>query len=231
GNLVEFAEQLESHGADALRVTLAFAGPPEDDIDWADVSVQGSAKFLARAWRVARDVSSEPGVDFATGDAELRKATHHLLAEAPKLVEDYKFNVVVARLMEQVNVTRKAIDGSVGTADPAVRESAEAIAMMLSLFAPYAAEDMWAMLGHEATVALAEWPAADESLLVENEIKVAVQVGGKVRDVLVLPATASDADAEAAALASTSVQRAIGDKEIARVIVRLPKIVSIATKG
>lgn len=231
GNLVEFAEQLTSHGADALRVTLAFAGPPEDDIDWADVSVQGSAKFLARAWRVAKDVTSEPGVEVTVGNVELRKATHHLLAEVPKLIEDYKFNVAVARLMEQVNVTRKAIDGAVGASDPAVRESAETIAMMLSLFAPYTAEDMWAHLGHEATVALAQWPEADASLLVENEISVAVQVAGKVRDVLTLAADATDAEAEAAALASPSVQRAIGDKEIARVIIRLPKIVSIATKG
>ena len=148
GNLVEFASELGSHGADALRVTLAFAGPPEDDIDWADVSVQGSAKFLARAWRVAGDVASPAGADFATGDKELRRHTHRLLADAPGLVEQYKFNVVVARLMDQVNVTRKAIDSGVGPADPAVRESAEAIAMILSLFAPYTAEDMWSRLGH-----------------------------------------------------------------------------------
>ena len=231
GNLVEFAEQLSDHGADALRVTLAFAGPPEDDIDWADVSVQGSAKFLARAWRVAQDVSSSTDADFSTGNAELRKATHHLLAEVPKLIEDYKFNVAVARLMEQVNVTRKAIDGTVGGADPAVRESAQTIAMMLSLFAPYCAEDMWAHLGHEATVALVEWPEADASLLVEQEIKVAVQVDGKVRDVLVLPANVSEEDAEAAARSSESVARSINEREVVRVIVRLPKIVSIATKG
>lgn len=230
GNLVEFAEQLADHGADALRVTLAFAGPPEDDIDWADVSVQGSAKFLARAWRVAQDVTSEPGIDVTSGNTELRKATHHLLAEVPQLIEDYKFNVAVARLMEQVNVTRKAIDGEVGASDAAVRESAETIAMMLSLFAPYCAEDMWAHLGHEATVALAEWPTADEALLVEESIKIAVQVDGKVRDVLELPATVTEAEAEAAALASAGVTRALGDREIARVIVRLPKIVAIATK-
>ena len=230
GNLVEFAEQLADHGADALRVTLAFAGPPEDDIDWADVSVQGSAKFLARAWRVAQDVTSEPGIDLTSGNMELRKATHHLLAEVPQLIEDYKFNVAVARLMEQVNVTRKAIDGEVGASDAAVRESAETIAMMLSLFAPYCAEDMWAHLGHEATVALAEWPTADEALLVEESIKIAVQVDGKVRDVLELPATVTEAEAEAAALASAGVARALGDREIARVIVRLPKIVAIATK-
>ena len=233
GNLVEFASELSEHGADALRVTLAFAGPPEDDIDWADVSVQGSAKFLARAWRIADDIErngAAPGADFASGNPGLRRATHHLLADAPGLVEAYKFNVVVARLMEQVNVTRKAIDSGCGVADVAVRESAEAITRILSLFAPYAAEDMWAKLGHEPTVAFAEWPEADPALLLEDEITLVVQVDGKVRDRLTLPASVSAEDAEAAARASAGVQRAIGDREVVNVIVRVPKIVSIATK-
>ncbi|WP_053353195.1 leucine--tRNA ligase [Leucobacter musarum] len=233
GNLVEFASELQAHGADALRVTLAFAGPPEDDIDWADVSVQGSAKFLARAWRIVDDVEASGaarGADFAAGDKALRRSTHRLLADAPGLVEAYKFNVVVARLMEQVNVTRKAIDSGAGVADPAVRESAEAITQILSLFAPYASEDMWAKLGYEPSVALAEWPSADESLLVEDEVTMVVQVDGKVRDRLTLPASVSEADAEAAARASAGVQRAIGDRQIVNVIVRVPKIVSIATK-
>ncbi|GAA2182129.1 leucine--tRNA ligase [Leucobacter tardus] len=235
GNLVEFASELRDHGADALRVTLAFAGPPEDDIDWADVSVQGSAKFLARAWRIARDVAEAGEGDSAShdgssGDVALRRHTHRLLADAPGLVEAYKFNVVVARLMEQVNVTRKAIDGATGSADPAVRESAEAIAMILSLFAPYAAEDMWAMLGHEPTVALAVWPEPDPALLVEDEITLVVQVDGKVRDRLTLPASVSEADAEAAARASESVQRALEGREVVKFIVRVPKIISIASK-
>jgi leucyl-tRNA synthetase len=231
GNLVEFAEQLEMHGADALRVTLAFAGPPEDDIDWADMSVHSSAKFLARAWRVAHDVSSTPEIDFATGDKTLRQHTHHLLADAPGLIERYKFNVLVARLMDQVNVTRKAIDGAVGATDAAVRESAETIAVILSLFAPYAAEDMWSILGHEPTVALVQWATADEALLVQDEVTLIVQVDGKVRGKIVVSATITAEDAEAAARAETSVQRAIGEREIVNVVVRVPKIVSFATKA
>ncbi|MFA5606748.1 MAG: leucine--tRNA ligase [Leucobacter sp.] len=233
GNLVEFAAELAEHGADALRVTLAFAGPPEDDIDWADVSVQGSAKFLARAWRVADDIEragAPVGADASGGDASLRKHTHHLLADAPGLIESYKFNVVVARLMDQVNVTRKAIDSGCGVADPAVRESAEAVAMILSLFAPYAAEDMWAKLGHEPTVALVQWPDPDPALLVEEEITLVVQVGGKVRDRLTLPASVTPEEAETAARASEAVQRAIGDREVVNVVVRIPKIVSIAVR-
>src|SRR5690625_5274591 len=151
-NLVVFSDELEQHGADALRVTMSFAGPPEDDIDWADVSPTGSAKFLARAWRVSNDVTSQPGADFATGDRALRQLIHRTVDECAEQIEAFRFNVVVARLMQLVNATRKVIDSGAGAADPAVREAAEATAIILSLFAPYTAEDMWANLGHEPTV-------------------------------------------------------------------------------
>lgn len=229
GNLIEFADQLKEHGADALRVTLAFAGPPEDDIDWADVSVQGSAKFLARAWRVAQDVTSPVGVDFAGGDKALRTATHKFLNEVPKLTEQFKFNVVVARLMDLVNVTRKAIDSGAGAADPAVREAAESIALVLNMFAPYTAEDMWAMLGHQPTVALVRWPAAQTELLVQTETVVVVQVDGKVRDRLNVSTEISENELRELALASAQVQRALGEKTIKNIVVRVPKIVSIVT--
>lgn len=230
GNLVEFAQQLQEHGADALRVALIFAGPPEDDIDWADISVQGAAKFLARAWRLSRDVASAPGVDFVGGSPELRAATHRLLAAVPELIESYKFNVVVARLMEHVNLTRKAIDSGVGAADTAVREATETIAILLSMFAPYAAEDMWQNLGYEPTVALATIAQADLSLTVQQTIKVAVQVDGKVREQLELAADISEAAALELAFASQKVQRALADREVVKTIVRLPRIINIATK-
>ncbi|QNO36668.1 leucine--tRNA ligase [Protaetiibacter sp. SSC-01] len=231
GNLVRLSDQLDEFGVDAVRLTMAFAGPPEDDIDWADVSPSGSAKFLARAWRVAGDVTSEPGVEFGVGDTALRRATHRLLADAPGLVESFKFNVLVARLMEHVNVVRKAIDTGVGGGDPAVREAAEVLAVLLSLFSPYTAEDMWAKLGHEATVALQTLPKADERLLVEESITAIVQVDGKVRDRLEVSPHIDGDELEALARASAAVQRAIGDREIVNVIVRAPKVVNIATRG
>jgi len=226
GNLVRLSEQLDEFGVDAVRLTMSFAGPPEDDIDWADVSPAGSAKFLARAWRLARDVSSEPTVDLTTGDAALRAVTHRTLHDAAELVEGFRFNVVVARVMELVNATRKAIDSGPGGADPAVREAAEAVAMLLSLFAPYCAEDMWSMLGRE-NVARAGWPTVDESLLVEETVTCVVQVKGKVRDRLeVAPGIGEDALRELA-LASPQVQRTLDGADIRTVIVRAPKLVNI----
>ncbi|MFC3276243.1 leucine--tRNA ligase [Agromyces mediolanus] len=231
GNLVEFASELAAHGTDALRVTLAFAGPPEDDIDWADVSPVGSAKFLARAWRVAHDVTSAPEVDWSTGDRALRRASHRLLADAPGLAESYKFNVIVARLMELVNLTRKAIDQGPGPADAAVREAAEVTAMILDLFAPFTAEDMWQRLGYEPSVALVPWRKADPALLVEDQVTAIVQVDGKVRDRLEVSPKVSADELERLARDSVAVTRAIGEREIVNVIVRAPKLVNIATRG
>jgi len=231
GNLVLFQEELDAHGADALRVGLAFAGPVEDDKDWADVSTTGAQKFLARALRIAGEVSSAVDVVFDGGDAALRRATHKLLSEAPALVEQTKFNVLVARLMELVNVTRKTIDGAAGAADPAVREAAETIAVMLDLIAPHTAEEMWEILGHEPSVGLVTWRSADPALLIEDTVTAVVQVGGKVRAQLEVPARIGEAELEALARADERVIRSIGDKEIVKVVVRAPKIVSIVVKG
>ena len=140
GNLVRLSDELENHGVDAIRLSMVFSGPPEDDVDWADVSPSGSVKFLSRAWRLSGDVTSQPGADFALGDINLRKATHKALNDAGFAVESFRFNVAIARVMELVNATRKAVDSGCGAADPAVREAVEAIAIALSLVAPFTAE-------------------------------------------------------------------------------------------
>lgn len=227
GNLVRLSDELAEHGVDAIRLTMVFAGPPEDDVDWADVSPSGSMKFLARAWRLSGDVTSPVGVDVTTGDRELRKATHRALADAALAVESFRFNVAVARVMELVNVTRKAIDSGCGPADPAVREAAEAVAIMLSLTAPYTAEDMWARLGHEPSVALAGWPTVDESLLVQESVTCVVQIAGKVKDRLEVSPDISEDALRELALASDAVTTALGDAGIKTVIVRAPKLVNI----
>jgi len=227
GNGVDLTEELEAHGVDAIRLTLVFAGPPDEDIDWADVSPTGSGKFLARAWRVAQDTSSAPGVDAASGDVGLRTVTHRTVAEVRSLVESFRFNVAVARLMELVNATRKAIDSGPGPADPAVREAAEATAVMLSLFAPYCAEDMWAVLGHAPTVALAGWPPVDERLLVEESVTCVVQVAGKVRARLAVPPEIGEDALREAALADPAVQRALAGRPLRTVVVRPPRLVNV----
>ena len=227
GNVVYFSEELDAYGVDAVRLSMAFAGPPEDDIDWRDVSPVGSQKFLARALRLAGDVTSEVGVAFGNGDSTLRKATHHFLHEVPGLIESFKFNVVVARLMELVNVARKTIDQGPGGADPAVREAAEAVAIALGMFAPHTAEEMWEMLGHEPTVALQSWPEVDPTLLVEDSVVAIVQINGKVRAKLEVSPSIGAAELEELAMADPAVAGHIDGHDVKNVIVRPPKVVSI----
>jgi leucyl-tRNA synthetase len=135
--------------------------------------------------------------------------------------------------MELVSATRKAIDSGPGAADPAVREAAEALTVMLSLFATYTAEECWEVLAGPVgpagipSVARATWPAADRALLVKESVTCVVQVNGKVRDRLEVPPDIAEGDLRDLALAAAGVTRALGGQEIKRVIVRPPKLVNI----
>ena len=227
GNLVRLSDELENHGVDAIRLSMVFSGPPEDDVDWSDVSPSGSVKFLSRAWRLSGDVTSAPGADFSKGDISLRKATHKALHDAAFAVESFRFNVAVARVMELVNATRKAIDSGCGPADPAVREATEATAIMLSLVAPFTAEEMWERLGHKPAIATAGWPAVDPSLLVDDEVEAVIQINGKIKDRMSVSPTISDVDFETAALALPSIVAELAGATPKKVIARAPKLVNI----
>ena len=227
GNLVRLSDELENHGVDAIRLSMVFSGPPEDDVDWADVSPSGSVKFLSRAWRLSGDVTSAPGVDFTKGNLDLRKATHKALHDAAFAVESFRFNVAIARVMELVNATRKAIDSGCGAADPAVREATEAIAIMLSLVAPFTAEEMWERLGHKPAIATAGWPVVDPALLVADEVEAVIQINGKIKDRMKVSPSISDADFEAAALALPSIVAELAGATPKKVIARAPKLVNI----
>jgi leucyl-tRNA synthetase len=226
GNLVKLSDELNTHGVDAIRVALVFAGPPEDDIDWSDVSPAGSLKFLNRAWRIAGDVSSKAGVNFETGDLALRKVTHKSLNDISLAVESFRFNVCIARMMELVNATRKAIDSGCGGADPAVREAAQVIAIALSLVAPYTAEEMWQMLGHEPAIANAGWPVVDSSLLTDDSVEVVLQINGKIIDRLDVSPSISKEDLEKAARANEKMAAALSGSDIKKAIVVVPKLVN-----
>jgi len=235
GNGVNLGEQLDRYGVDAIRLTMVFASPPQDDIDWADVNPDAMVKFLARVWRIADDVAAAGPAqrDFAAGDVSLRRVTHKMLDEVTRQVESSHLNVAVARIMELVSATRKAIDSGPGAADPAVREAAETLAIMLSLFAPYTAEECWEALGAPVgpsgvpSVARAVWPTVDETLLVEDTVTCVVQVNGKVRDRLDVAPDITEADLRELAMAAPGAARTLAGQEIKRVVVRPPKLVNI----
>jgi len=226
GNGVDLGEQLAAHGVDAIRLTMIFASPPEDDIDWADVNPDASVKFLGRVWRVAADAGAadpSPG----PGNVELRKVTHRTIDEVTRLVDGSRLNVAVARLMELTTAARRAIDAGPGPGDPSVREAAEVLAVLLSIFAPYTAEEAWELLGHEPSVARAGWPSADPALLVQEVVTCVVQVNGKVRDRLEVPPDISEADLRALALATPGVARALAGRDVRTVILVPPRLVNV----
>ena len=226
GNLVKLSDELDKHGVDAIRVSLVFAGPPEDDVDWADVSPAGSLKFLNRAWRISQDVSSKAGVDFKSGNLELRKVTHKTLADIELAVESFRFNVVIARIMELVNATRKAIDSGCGAGDAAVREAAEAIAITLSLVAPYTAEDMWEKLGHKPAIANAGWPQVDKSLIGTDNVIAILQINGKIKDRIEVAPSISKEELEQLARENAEIKSALLGQDVKKVIAVAPKLVN-----
>jgi leucyl-tRNA synthetase len=224
GNLVSLQHELAAHGVDAVRTTMIFAGPPEDDVDWADVSAAGSQKWLARVWRLAGEVGSAPSSK--EDDVALRRVTHQTIGAVTELVESFRFNVVVARLMELSNAIRRSVDaGRGGTA--AAREAMEALAVMMSVFAPYTAEEAWERLGRKGFVQRAAWPSYDPALAAEDTVTCVVQVNGKVRArVDVAPSIAED-ELRALALAEEPVVRALDGGSPRTVIVRAPKLVNV----
>ena len=226
GNLVKLSDELDTHGVDAIRVSLVFAGPPEDDIDWSDVSPAGSLKFLNRAWRISQDVTSKPGIDFKKGDLELRKITHKAISDIELAVESFRFNVVIARIMELVNATRKAIDSGCGANDAAVREAAEAIALSLSLVAPYTAEEMWECLGHKPAIAKAGWPVVDKSLLGADNVIAILQVNGKIKDRIEVSPNISQEELEKLATENSEIKAALSGIVVKKVITVTPKLVN-----
>jgi leucyl-tRNA synthetase len=201
---------------------MLFAGPPEDDVDWADVSPSGSVKYLARAWRVVRDAAAGP----AGLDESLQRPVARTIDEVTRLTEGFRFNVAVARLMELTSALRKAVD-----AGKPARDGASVLAVLLAPYAPYLAEEAWALLGHDPasgdSVHVAAWPEADPALLVEDRVTCIVQIGGKLRARLEVPADVTEQRLEELALAAEPVQRSLEGLVVRKVIVRAPKLVNI----
>ncbi|MDQ1748793.1 MAG: leucyl-tRNA synthetase [Frankiaceae bacterium] len=231
GNGVDLGAELARYGPDAVRITMLFAGPPEDDIDWADVAPGAHLKWLSRVWRLASDVGDAGrGSDPRSGDVEIRRAVHRMVAEATEQCEQKRFNVAIARLMALTNVLRKAVDTrglDDAAAATAIREGAEALVRMLAIFAPFAAEEDWQQLANEPSVMFAGWPVADPALLVEDVVTCVVQVAGKLRDKFDVPADIGEDELRAKALASDAVQRALGGQPVRTVVVRPPRLVNV----
>jgi leucyl-tRNA synthetase len=234
GNVVEPLPLIERWGADAIRTTMLFSGPVEDDVDWATVSAQGAHKWLSRVWRsvweAAESGTVAPGETSGDdeGQDELRRVVHRTRKAVTADMERHRFNVAIAKLMTLTNELVRALDA--GLHGPQTREAAESLTQMIAPFAPHMAEELWRRaLGNQASVFRTTWPTWDEAYARSDKVVLIVQVDGKVRDRVTVPADASEDRCRELALGSERVAASLDGRSVDRVIVRAPKLVNIVT--
>jgi leucyl-tRNA synthetase len=235
GNLVELGPTIERWGADATRVTVMFAGPPEDDLDWTNVSMAGAHKWLGRVWRVVNQVGElGRGDELASVDPSATSAVqagaHRTVKAVTADYERFAFNVAISRMMVLTSEIQEGLDRR---ADPAeLREAAGMLVRIMAPMTPHLSEELWReKIGHPEGTIQAGWPAWDEGLARVDEVVLVAQVDGRVRDRITVSADATEEQCREAALASKNVQRYLEGRVIDRVVVRPPKLVNVVTRS
>jgi leucyl-tRNA synthetase len=258
GNVVDPDDMIEQYGADALRLYVMFVAPPEKEIEWTDAGLEGSWRFLARVWRLVDQICETIGgegipgpaqLELNEGERTLRRKVHDTIRRVTiDLDPRVHLNTAVSALMELVNelyafcgrteclrIGAQAEAARVGTVERAttvavVKEAVEALVRMLSPFTPHIAEEMWEMLGHKGGVAAAGWPAFEEAVAKADAVVVPVQVNGKVRARLTVPADTSEERLRESALADPAVVKHLEGKTVKNVLVAPGgRLVSIVT--
>ena len=210
GNVVDPDGVIERSGADALRLFILFAAPPEDQLEWNDGAIEGINRFLSKVWDLAQQSPS-------SADPELRRLTHKTIKRVTENLDSFKFNTAISALMEFRNVLEKSPN----------REAVEALVQLLNPFAPHMTEELWERLGHREMLAKSRWPTYDSTLVVEKEVTLVVQVNGKVRSRLTVPADLDKEALKAQALADPAVLRWLEGKSPRDVIVVPNRLVNI----
>src|ERR1043166_1240171 len=242
GNGVDPDEMIAAFGADAARLFVLFAAPVENELRWSEAGIEGAVRFLRRVYtmvwrwheRLANGTNQAPADDVSAGARSLRRKTHQTIAKITSDFDDLHLNTIVAALMELFNEL-SAFEADPATASDtdvfAVREALESLVIMLAPFAPHAAEEMWANLGHEGGLLhSARCPQADAELAKSDELEIPVQVNGKLRSrVLALP-DVTEAQLRAAALDDEKIKAIIEGHEVVKVIVVPQRLVNVVIK-
>jgi len=218
-NVVDPEDIIRDYGADAVRWFMLSDSPPERDLPWSEAGIEGCGRFVQRLWRLFGQFDAGASGD----DKDLARKTHQTIAAVAGDIEALAFNKAVARLYELTSAAEKA--GPSADRNHAIRS----LLLMASPMMPHLAEEAWTLIGGEGLVADAPWPDVDPAMLVEDEVTIAVQHKGKLRDTLTAPKGASKEDLEALALASENVQRSLDGAEIRKVIVVPDRLVNIVT--
>jgi leucyl-tRNA synthetase len=215
-NTVDPEPILAKYGADAVRWFMLSDSPPERDLEWSEGGIEGASRFVQRVWRLASGAAPAEGDDQA-----LERKLHRTVAAVGEAIDALQFNKAVAQLYELTSAIEKA-------APSATRLSTiRALVLLIAPMAPHLAEECWALLGEQGMVVDAAWPSFDPALLVDDEVTIAVQVNGKLRDTLTAPRGLDRAAAEALALASDKVRRQLDGAAPRKVIVVPDRLVNI----
>lgn len=230
GNVVAPDELVERYGADTVRAYLMFFARWDMGAPWDSKGIEGSARWVRRVWALATDSSTDSQADKRTGTDEGRKAlrrkVHQTLKRVTRDFEKFEFNTIVSALMELLNEMYKAREaGAVGS--PEWAEAWDIYLRMMAPVTPHIAEELWTRMGKPYSIHTQSWPVVDEEAIKEDELVIPVQVNGKLRDRITVPAGASDADIQTAALASESVQKFLEGKQPKKVIVVKRQLVSV----
>ncbi len=232
-NGVDPQSMIDQYGADTCRLFMMFASPPDMSLEWSDSGVEGSHRFLKRVWRLAQahvGQGSHAPLDVATLDDEqkaIRRAIHLAIKQASQDVgQNHKFNTAIAQVMTLMNVLEKAPQAT--DRDRALlHEGLEAVTLLLAPITPHISHELWQQLGHTDAVIDASWPTLDESALVQDSLQLVIQVNGKLRGQIDMPASASREEIEAAARVNENVLRFTDGLTIRKVIVVPGKLVNI----
>jgi len=230
GNVVNPDHLVEAYGADAVRAYLMFIGPWDQGGPWNYQGIEGVSRFLNRVWSVIATPAEQAVAATDLGTLkELRRAVHQAIAKVSDHLEGFRFNTAVAELMTLQNALTKAkAAGAAGS--PEWSEACEAMTLLLAPIAPHLAEELWARAGNATSVHLQAWPEPDPEALARDEIVIAVQVGGKLRGEVTVPADAGKEDVLAAAKANPNVRRHLEGMAVVREIVVPGKLVNLVVK-
>jgi leucyl-tRNA synthetase len=234
GNVVDPDHILAKYGADTARLFSLFAAPPERDLEWSDQGVDGAYRFLHRVWAIVykhidRVKNIKPAGPEARGDSLYRKTNLTIKKVTEDIEREFHFNTAIAALMEMVNEMYDYTSGgfSPDKQGPVLRSAFDALILLISPFAPHFAEELWESLGNRGSIADALWPKYDPGAIAATEITIIVQVNGKVRSKITLPAGTPDKDIETAALADPKVKEFTNGKVPKKVIVVQGKLVNV----
>ncbi|MEZ5144405.1 MAG: leucine--tRNA ligase [Acidimicrobiales bacterium] len=229
GNLVAPESILDNEGADALRLAHLFVGPPQDDVDWEGVGLEGCARFLQRVWRLGTGEAGVPAVDRepTPPDDAMEKATHRLIARVTDEYERWSYNTAVAAFMEFGNDLYKYVQAEGGPRRDTLAFAVDTLLLVMAPMTPHITAELWSRRHDGAHVHEQAWPQADPAKLTVDTVTLVVQVNGKVRDRLEVPAGIDAAEAERLALASPKVQAHLDGGEPRKVIAKPPKLINI----